>query len=49
MFYDFIYLAMGLRMRPKVRSTLNKNFLLWNEKAHCSFKTFTVAPMFDQA
>ena len=25
MFYDFIYLAKGFRMRPKVRSTLNKN------------------------
>ena len=24
MFYDFIYLAKGFRMRPKVRSTLNK-------------------------
>ena len=23
MFYDFIYLAKGFRMRPKVRSTLN--------------------------
>ena len=24
MFYDFIYLAKGFRMRPKVRSTLNR-------------------------
>ena len=24
MFYDFIYLAKGFRMRPKVRSTLNE-------------------------
>ena len=25
MFYDFIYLAKGIRMRPKVRSTLNSS------------------------
>ena len=30
MFYDFIYLAKGFRMRPKVRSTLNPSlFALW--------------------
>ena len=26
MFYDFIYLAKGFRMRPKVRSTLNNKW-----------------------
>ena len=26
MFYDFVYLAKGFRMRPKVRSTLIKWF-----------------------
>ena len=26
MFYDFIYLAKGFRMRPKVRSTLSTRF-----------------------
>ena len=28
MFYDFIYLAKGFRMRPKVRSTLNNLFVI---------------------
>ena len=27
MFYDFIYLAKGFRMRPKVRSTLSNQLL----------------------
>ena len=26
MFYDFIYLAKGFRMRPKVRSTLKQSY-----------------------
>ena len=26
MFYDFIYLAKGFRMRPKIRSTLKNEF-----------------------
>ena len=34
MFYDFIYLAKGFRMRPKVRSTLTylvfRNYLPWS-------------------
>ena len=30
MFYDFIYLAKGFRMRPKVRSTLNHQLTITN-------------------
>ena len=29
MFYDFIYLAKGFRMRPKVRSTLSQGYSLF--------------------
>ena len=43
MFYDFIYLAKGFRMRPKVRSTLNAKLKLnlsraINGYAHQVFK-----------
>ena len=35
MFYDFIYLAKGFRMRPKVRSTLNADIdCLSNNRKH---------------
>ena len=30
MFYDFIYLAKGFRMRPKVQSTLSKFVYRWD-------------------
>ena len=40
MFYDFIYLAKGFRMRPKVRSTLKANCLAMESVANIEMDRF---------
>ena len=41
MFYDFIHLAKGFRMRPKVQSTLTAKLLKQGYCYHKLFKTFS--------
>ena len=41
MFYDFIYLAKGFRMRPKVRSTL-KEKRIHNSQFYQGYSLFDI-------